>query len=89
VTILYCDNKHWITVSRGMGLGNENICIYDSMLKDSIENHLANQLEKMMIHTERDQPFIIAGKKKTSTKTYLVWAFCVSFCHSVVFQHRH
>jgi len=49
-----------------MRLGNVNICIYDSMLRDPVENHLVNQLGKMMTQKESDQSYIHAwGKKNT------------------------
>ena len=88
VRILYCENKHWITVSGGMGLGNENICIYDGMLRDSLENHLANQLEKMMTQTERDQPYIIARVRKTQVQKrtwcgYFACAFATALCFNI------
>ena len=86
VRILYCENEHWIAVSGG--LDDENISIYDSMKRKSIENHLAKQLEKMMLQPAIDQSHIIARVRNTQVQKktlcgYFACAFATALCFSI------
>ena len=86
IRILYCDNKHWITVSGGLGLNNENVCIYDSMPRDSINDYLKKQLEKLIPHKRDETPIINFRIQKTQKQPmtwcgYFACAFATALCY--------
>jgi Ulp1 family protease len=86
VRILYCDNKHWITVSGGSV--NENIYLYDSMDRSVVNDFLGNQLEKMMPLTIKDLPVIKIQIQNTQKQEetlcgFFACAFATALCNQV------
>ena len=51
VRILYCNNNHWICSTGKLDNYDEDVCIFDSLPRNNINEHLGDQLARMIPNT--------------------------------------
>jgi len=66
VEVLNSNNNHWVCVSAGLNISNEDICLFDSMSRNVIDRQLGTTCSLITVLTRLEKGHLIFRNQKVS-----------------------